>query len=258
MAKIIGICGDWHGDTPYAEAAIEALVQAGVDHIVHLGDFGFWPRSHPEEGPYFLMRVEELLASAGIPLWWIDGNHEDFDVLERLPLDSNGRRPVSHHITHIPRGHRWTWEDTTWMGFGGAASVDRSTRTFGKSWFPQEYVTPEDVAVATDGGPVDIIVSHDAPFSVPFIRSRLAKGTGWPQEDILLSTKNQMLVDDVVASTRPSRLFHGHHHVAYTDVMPGGTEVQGLDCNAWDFYGEIAGLSQNIAIVNTDGTRNFG
>lgn len=257
MAKIIGVCGDWHGDTLYAEVAIRTLVDAGVDHIVHLGDFGFWPRTRSEEGPYFLIRVEEVLASAGIPLWWVDGNHEDFDVLEKLPLDEHGRRPISHHITHTPRGHRWNWEGNTWMAFGGAASVDRSTRSLGYSWFPQEYITPEDVEVALKGGPVDVIVSHDAPFSVPFIRARLAKGTGWPQEDVLRSTKNQMLVDDVVEATRPSHLFHGHHHVAYTDVMPGGTQVQGLGCNDWDVTGDIAGLSQNITIVSSDGSQSF-
>lgn len=253
----IAVCGDWHGDLGYAEAAVRTAASAGANHIMQVGDFGFWPRTSLDEGPGFLMRVEELLSELEIPLWWVDGNHEDFNVLETLPLDEHGRRPISHHVTHIPRGHRWTWEGHTWMGFGGAASVDRSTRTLGRSWFPQEYVTPEEVAAASRAGRVDVLVTHDAPFSVPFLRARLAGPSYWPQEDVLRSNKNQLLLDDLVNATQPRRVFHGHHHVYYSDVTPRGTEVVGLDCNAWDFGGEAAGLDRNIILVNSDGSRSF-
>ena len=68
---------------------------------------GIWPGP---EGRRYLDALSRQAKGARIPIWFIDGNHEDFDQLDALPLDEQGRRPVRDHITHLPRGYRWEWE----------------------------------------------------------------------------------------------------------------------------------------------------
>jgi hypothetical protein len=63
----------------------------------------------------FLDGVERAAATAGISVWFIDGNHENFNLLYSLPLDADGQRPVRDHITHLPRGYRWTWAGRTML-----------------------------------------------------------------------------------------------------------------------------------------------
>jgi hypothetical protein len=41
-------------------------------------------------------------------LLFADGDHEDHDRLNGLPIDSDtALRKITNHIRHLPRGYRW-------------------------------------------------------------------------------------------------------------------------------------------------------
>lgn len=52
-------------------------------------------------------------------------------------------------------------------GLGGAFSVDYHHRTEGKDWWPNEEPTQEEAEKLVAGGPLDILITHDAPSGVP-------------------------------------------------------------------------------------------
>ena len=137
----VAIAGDWHGNLRWALDRIDDAHVAGAATIVHLGDFGFWVPD-PATRKY-LFRVEKRLAELNMHLLFVDGNHEDHDRLASLPLGpATGVRPVSAHLSHLPRGHRWTWQDEdgrawTWLALGGAVSA----RRVGRSWAHRDAAT---------------------------------------------------------------------------------------------------------------------
>lgn len=240
----IAIAGDWHGNLRWALDRINDAHVAGATTIVHLGDFGYWVLD-PATRKY-LTRVEKRLAELDMHLLFVDGNHEDHDRLAALPLDPvTGLRPVSERVSHLPRGHRWTWQDEdgrswTWLALGGAVSVDRHHRRIGKSWWPGEMLTEADVALAVGGGVVDVVVSHDVParVSVPNIARKL----GWPTDVMVDVDSHRRLLLSACEVLRPRQLWHGHYHCRYdeqlylgpVDARPdwdGVCHVHGLDCD---------------------------
>ena len=100
------LAGDWHGNADFAEAVLRECHARGVDTIVQLGDFGFWPG---RRGEVYLERLSKVTQELGVQLLWIDGNHEDFDTLDLLETDeSTGLRSLSGNIHHLPRHAGWS------------------------------------------------------------------------------------------------------------------------------------------------------
>jgi hypothetical protein len=253
------LAGDWHGGRHQAERAIEAAAKDGVDAIIHLGDFGYWPaweeHTSSQTGPCaFSARVRGWAEEAGIPLYWLDGNHENHDALH--PGQGN------QWLRHLPRGHRWQWWGKTWMAIGGGVSVDKKFRTQGDDWFPEETLTPEQWEHCMREGDVSIVVSHDCPSGVliPGVHA-LQKQGKTPEGDILPapwfpieqlheSEAHRGLLGDIADEKDPAYWFHGHYHTRYNGTrknpkwVQGGpvTSVHGLDEGG-------AGLQPNVVII---------
>lgn len=230
------IAGDLHANTRVAFEVIDHAARVGADLILQLGDLGYWPDDL--QGRNFLRKVEKRLALRGLNLWWIDGNHEDFDRLTALPVGGDGRRQISEHVWHLPRGHRWQWGATTWVAVGGAVSVDKNYRTEGKTWFATEELTDEEADRIIATGPADVVVAHDAPLGVPFLRRQLGQDkpawrreSPWPAGLLMRSDEHQRRIRRVVEGVRATQVFHGHHHIRYTDSLAaahGAVAIEGL------------------------------
>jgi len=254
-ANPVALAGDWHGNLAWAQKVIRSAAAADAGLIVQLGDFGYW-RPDPSTRKY-LFRVERLLAELGMQLWWIDGNHEDHPRLRVLPLAEDGTRPISEHVVHLPRGFRFTVEGDgrsyTWLAVGGAVSLDRQWRTPGRSWWPEERLTDDDIAVALRGGPADVLISHDAPLGVDVPDPRRGR---WPEAALAEADEHRALLRVVVDGVRPRQLWHGHFHVQYDadlalPVVDGGEStcaVHGLDCDGSE-------VGANLALVSASGQR---
>ena len=245
------LVGDTHANTACALAVIDHAAAVGADVIVQVGDFGFWPRA--KKGRKFLRKVEWRLAQAGIELWFVDGNHEDHDALGRRPIEPDGRRRIDEHL---PRGFRWTWDGTTWLAAGGGASVDRTYRMPGVSWFPQETLTDVQVAAMIDAGPAEVVVAHDCPMGTAFLHARYDQGTPardrvtmWPAEQLVESDQHQARLRWLVDGMRARTVIHGHHHVRFSDTLDadhGPVSVEGLGLDGGP-------LSQLVLLVGPDG-----
>lgn len=214
---IVALAGDWHANTDYAVEAIRHARDGGADAIVHVGDFGY-----RFEQP-FLDALDRALGD--LELFFVDGNHEDFDWLLHRPLDDRGVRPVSSRIAHLPRGFRWMWSNRTWLALGGAHSVDRQWREPGEGWWEQETLSDDDVARAVAPGAADVLVCHDVPAGVPSTPA-YAPGT-FPADDEAASEAHRDHLRRVVERTWPRFVVHGHFHRHYASTL-GPARILGL------------------------------
>lgn len=233
----IMVAGDWHGNSAWAEKGIHRAREQGCDVIVHVGDFGWWPGP---DGDHYLRHLQHNLEDCGIILYWIDGNHENHDSIQEW-LEATDSQPWSDkrypNIIHLPRGYRWQWWNQTWLAMGGAHSVDRHLRTEGRSWWPGEHITDEQVQRGISGGEVDIMICHDVPAGVeiPGIDAdeKLdSEKSFWPIDQIRAANTHRRQLARVVDAVKPKYLFSGHYHVRHqTRRGLGGTLVNILDCD---------------------------
>lgn len=230
MKKVM-LCGDTHGDIYQIKKALEAAMEGGVDAIFVLGDFGYW--EHLPAGVAFLDETSHLATQAGVPVYFLDGNHENHPLLWSTYTETNdeGFIIVRDNLYYAPRGHRWTWGGVRFLALGGAYSIDREFREIGESWWPEEQITDEDVVKAIgDGSTVDIMLTHDKP---------RAADPHWRKPDLPACHPNQWQVQRVVTEVKPDLLVHGHLHHRYEDRIHNGdggmTRVVGLDCEMASF-----------------------
>lgn len=224
----IAFAGDWHGNDRWGVRAIRKAAGSHADVILHLGDFGYYFTDR------YLDALQEVLSENKIPLLFVDGNHENFSYLESFPIEANGLRKLRPNVWHIPRGFRWTWQGVRFIGVGGAHSVDKQYRTPGVSWWPEETLTEADAARATEGGTVDIMISHDCPAGVTIPGLSSTSGL-FPTEEIHAANAHRgFFKDAIVDIIQPKILWAGHYHryyKLYTDIGYGPVRVIGLDCD---------------------------
>jgi hypothetical protein len=217
------VLGDAHGDGGFMEYALAAAAREGCQVLVQLGDFGYW--EHTLSGRNFLDRVNRAAEQCQVPVLFVDGNHENHDLLRERQLSeevsSDGTCWVRQNVAWLTRGMRWSWGGVSFGAVGGAASVDRSLRTQGWTWWPEEVLVRSDVE-GLCGEPLDVLFSHDAP-SLANMRSKRS----FPEEDLERCAKSRGVLDAVVRSTRPQRIFHGHWHLRHHTVA-GFCEIDGL------------------------------
>jgi predicted phosphodiesterase len=234
----IAFVGDWHANTAHAVDTIEHLADR-ADVLIHLGDYGYtFTKS-------FCLRVDLALRSAGLPLLFVDGNHEDHTWLHRRRISANGLRPISDHVWHLPRGFRWEWGGVRFLALGGAYSVDRQWRVEGQSWWRQEEITPQQVRRTIERGPTDVLVAHDCPAGVA-IPGLDQTAHLFPRAALEAAGQHRQLLRHVVDAVRPRWIWHGHYHCRYTttvDLGYGPVTVTGLDMDG-------AAIAANVQIVD--------
>ncbi|BDD84457.1 hypothetical protein TPB0596_42200 [Tsukamurella pulmonis] len=236
---LVAISGDWHGNTAWAVHVVHQAAKRGVDVIVQVGDFGLWPGKW---GIEYLDELNRALDDAGVELMWVDGNHDDHDQLAKWPL-TDGVHQIRPRITHLPRGHRWSWHGKTWLALGGAVSIDRARRIPTRTWWSEEVTTDDDVARCVVGGPAHVMICHDSPEGAGVLTEHLRE-FGFPLRPEIQADcdNNRELVRRVLDAVQPELLAHGHYHWRYSDQV-GSTRVEGLDAD-----GDL--LAQNVLLVD--------
>lgn len=174
------------------------------DVVIVCGDFGgVWDNSKEE------LYWRNWLNDKPFTTLFVDGNHENFPLLNRFPTVKMFGGPVhqiSDSIFHLQRGEVYTIQKNTFFCLGGASSHDKSYRIPGVSWWPEELPSKEELEHAADildahGWHVDYIITHCAPEN---IQRQLAE---WYGNDHLTSFLQFM--DDHTAF---SHWFFGHYH----------------------------------------------
>lgn len=214
---MIAFLGDLHGDFYILRKVLDRLKNdyPEVVALIQVGDFGFFPRKLPE-----LLEV-----NAHIPVYAIDGNHENFNLLDGI----SSVQEFAKNVYYVPRGTILEIDGKR-IGFcGGAASVDKETRIkYGyDAWFPQEEITDADIAKFDNVESLDVLVTHVPPqctIQAHFDPSTL-KWFGLP------SSWRDPSADKIEVLWRrlgEPMLFCGHMHKSVVDQMG---KVRILDIN---------------------------
>jgi hypothetical protein len=242
--SVVAFAGDWHGDSGWAEACVQSLAAAQVRVLFHVGDFGIWPGP---AGKKYLTRVEKVCAASNMTILVTPGNHEDWGRLDqkRVRDIGDGWGPVQHlsdHIKVLPRAHRFTMTTPTgttrsFVSLGGAPSLDFERRVEGRSWFPTEAITEEDVERTIAGGFADIMIAHDspdAPYAVRKVVDILASNPfGFSDRALDYASVGRERMTRAYEGVAPSVFFHGHYHASdsrvFADESGDQRQVVGLN-----------------------------
>lgn len=120
---MIYVTGDTHGDFKRFSKKNYGTILNENDIVIILGDMGLlW--SKDKEYDYWCKFFKE---KPWLTLF-IDGNHENFNMLEEYPIEVwNGgkvRQIVKDKVLHLERGQVFTIENKTFFTMGGASSKD--------------------------------------------------------------------------------------------------------------------------------------
>jgi hypothetical protein len=223
---MIYITGDTHGNQfKWVEQMQPILGQH--DTIIVCGDFGvgFWDgRYWPEEMFY------DFLSEQKYTVLFLDGNHEDFDKLNRYPVEiwCGGRvHKIRHNLIHLMRGEVYCLEGNSIFVFGGGYSIDKDFRKEGESWWPQEMPSEEEYRNATANlkkvdYQVDYMLTHTAPSETVYYLSTLRKlGI---KDNVTEELPLTAFLDEVQRKVTYQRWYFGHFH-ADVEVWRNQTAV---------------------------------
>lgn len=140
------------------------------NYLIILGDVGVcW-----DDGANDAQVLHTLLHLPVDKVLFIDGNHENFDLLHDYPVTTwNGGmvHEIDAKILHLMRGQIFEIEGKTFFTFGGATSIDKINRREGIDWWPEELPNEEEYErgrniLAEHHYAVDYILTHTAPREV--------------------------------------------------------------------------------------------
>ena len=228
---MIFITGDTHRDYTRFKTDIfpEQKEMTKDDFVIICGDFGIWNNSK-EENHWF-----DWLDNRPFTTLFVDGNHENFDLLNNYPVEQwhgGNVHFVRPSIVHLMRGQLFTIDGRTFFTMGGASSHDISDgilypdspgykkekslldsqgkftyRISGISWWKEELPSEEEYDIARKTlsaceHSVDFILTHCAPNSISD-----TLGRGLYQPDALTN-----FLEEISQQCRFENWFFGHCH----------------------------------------------
>lgn len=179
------------------------------DYVIIAGDFG---------GVWFKPDLEKdlnLYSSLRFTVLFVDGNHENFSLLNAYPVTEwNGGKvhKIRDDIIHLMRGQVFELEGKAIFTFGGATSIDKEFRQEGKSWWQEEIPNFEEL----DEGfrnlerynyTVDYIITHSCDEKAlwyPPLRTRDRKMGSFPENALLSNFEDRV---------NYKHWYFGHYHM---------------------------------------------
>lgn len=181
------------------------------DYVIIAGDFGcIWDG---DDGDRFWLKWINSLPWTTL---FIDGNHENFDVLNTYPeqMWHGGKvHRIRDNIYHLMRGEIFSIDGQTIFVFGGGFSHDVAYRVEHRSWWKDELPTNAEVKNAYDhlesvNWKVDYVITHDiyqsSDFTGRYTWSMNPYGPGYADIHSVLEDINNKLDYKV--------WYHGHYH----------------------------------------------
>ena len=226
---MVYITGDIHSEI-YPRFSNKSFLEQKTltkdDYAIILGDFGIpWDKS--KEDQYKLKELE----SRPFTTLFIDGNHENYDLLEQFPVKEwhgGSVHQVSEHVLHLMRGQVFDIDGKTFFTFGGARSHDIQDgildgmgpnwkkqakhmvrqgkscfRVSHVSWWDRETASEEEMQTGlanleAHGFSVDYVLTHTLP-------ARIAKA-------ISVEDPVATYLDTVLEKTAFRKWYFGHMH----------------------------------------------
>lgn len=166
MGRImIYVTGDTHGDPARLSAqALRKLKEN--DTLIICGDFGFlWNGDKKEE------KLLRELGSRKYNICFLDGTHENFDLLREAPKEQwkNGTvRVIYGNLRYLLRGEVYHLEGMKIFTMGGGESPDREMRVGTEHWSREEMPSRAELfhgleSIEKAQFDVDLIFTHEPP-----------------------------------------------------------------------------------------------
>ncbi|WP_052722975.1 metallophosphoesterase [Methanosarcina lacustris] len=217
----IYVTGDTHGDMEIDRLSFKnwpvGKTLSRTDVVVILGDFWFGP-GRTKSDDFWLDWLEDKPWTTLV----VDGNHENFPILNSLPdgqAFGNTVGIIRPHVLHLRRGLIYDICGYRCLAIGGADSIDVAYRTKGVNWWPEESITHEDISRAEQslelhGYNIDYVFSHTGPTAI--VKRALHAAYGVDIDAPLLFDASSLQLDTLVPKLKFKRWFMGHLH---TDSM---------------------------------------
>lgn len=227
---MLGVLSDIHA---YAQQMLWSAQRAranGACILIQVGDFGVWGK----DLPYLIKAAKQ----SPIPIYFIDGNHEDFGIIDEwiAQMDEEGSSVyhlLKDKLIYVRRGSILQLDGRTIAFLGGAASIDKA----GERHFQQrayddygELVKPADVArlkAAFNALPekkVDLMFTHTLPrlFADKFFNNNLLRNLqkheryGVPYD---WRDSSELLIEEAWRYIGEPILYCGHWHERASDFQ---------------------------------------
>jgi Icc-related predicted phosphoesterase len=159
------------------------------------------------------------------PLYWINGNNDDFDFiaggapLPNLHYIANGTLAVVHGVRVTGLGGTFapTWFERPAAELPPARPVRGVQKPFLQRDDKRRHFVREELERCVSLAPIDVLLTHEAPRPFPVAR------TGGPPIDAGKTPINQLLT-----ALRPRLHLFGHHH-RFADTVRQGVRSICLD-----------------------------
>lgn len=165
---MIYVTGDTHGDLSRFDSSAVRRFKKG-DTLIICGDFGFvWDGSRAEQ------KLLKKLGSKKYNICFIDGTHENFDVLSSYPVTTwNGGKVhnISGNLYHLMRGQIYDIDGMTFFTMGGGESPDIDIRFEKESWSKNEFPSRDELLEGAKNLEkrncrVDYVITHEPPVKI--------------------------------------------------------------------------------------------
>ncbi|MEN6459781.1 MAG: metallophosphoesterase family protein [Syntrophomonas sp.] len=202
------VTGDTHGELDIHKLNTENFPEQHSmtkrDYVVILGDFGLvWDAS--KEDLYW----RKWLLQKNFTTLFIDGNHENFELLKQYPVvEWHGGivQFINDSIIHLMRGQVYEIDGLKIFTMGGGSSIDKKYRKLGKSWWPEELPSSIEYEEAINNltrnnWQVDYVFTHT-------ISNKMMQAMNYLEEDTELNKFFDMLDENLVFK----HWYFGHLH----------------------------------------------
>jgi predicted phosphodiesterase len=177
---MIYVCGDTHIPIDIHKLSVKnwpvQKTLTSKDWLIILGDFGgVWDLQESREEQFWM----NWLLDKPCQIAFVDGNHENFNRIESIPVTRKHGGKVQKVFTNkkgksiyrLRRGEVYSIGGQTIFTYGGAQSTDKGNRTEFLSWWRQEIPSHAELDNAYKNlekhdFKVDFILTHTAPESV--------------------------------------------------------------------------------------------
>ena len=170
---MIYITGDTHipiDIKKLKENFYEEILLKKNDYLIICGDFGgVWAENDTEREEILLWLNQRRYTTL-----FIDGNHENFDLLNKYEvIEWNGGKihRIKSSILHLMRGQVYNIDNKKIFTFGGGASADKLDRIIGESWWEEEIPSKKEMKIGLKNlkknkYKIDYIITHVPPKSI--------------------------------------------------------------------------------------------
>ena len=201
------VTGDKHGTLTRIWRFIKEYDLGSESNIIICGDVGIFWNTDQRDAKYWMRIYEE--ECNGVNLYWIDGNHENFNIIDSWHCNNSEPYKLSEHIYYCPRGLSMMLNDKKALFMGGADSIDKFMRKEGISWWPQEQITEENIKDIK--GHYNYVFTHCCNYSL-FNNNRAYLCTHGDNAWRDVNHTSEIMLDKLFNNITYDKHYFGHYH----------------------------------------------